>query len=105
MDQWKNQRGNPIIPRDKWQWTQDNPKSMGHSKSSCKKEVYSDKSLPQETLSETAPKNCTERNTSKYTLWGHHYPDTKTKKKDTTKKENYRPISLKNRGAKILNKI
>ena len=33
----------------KWQWKQDNPKSMGCSKSSCKMEVYSNMILPQDT--------------------------------------------------------
>ena len=49
MDHWRNQRENQKILRDKWQWKHDNSKPMGHSKSSFKKEVYSNTSLPQET--------------------------------------------------------
>ena len=45
----KNQRGNQKIPREKWHWTHDDPKPMGCSKSSSKREVYSTTVLPQET--------------------------------------------------------
>ena len=34
MAQWRNQRGNQKIPRDKWKWKHDNPKPTGCSKSS-----------------------------------------------------------------------
>ena len=34
MNHWRNQRGNKKILRDKWQQRHNNPKPMGHSKSS-----------------------------------------------------------------------
>ena len=49
MDHWRNQRGNLKIPRDKWQRKHDDLKPMWCSKSSPKKEVYSNTILPQET--------------------------------------------------------
>ena len=44
-----NWRGNKKIPRNKRQWKHDDPKPMGCSKSSSKREVYSNTILPQET--------------------------------------------------------
>ena len=43
---------------------------------------------------------CNRRNTSKLILQGHHHPDTKTRQKHHTKKENYKPISLMHINAK-----
>ena len=45
----KNKRGNQKIPRDKWQQKHDNPKPVGCSKISSKREVYSNSISPQET--------------------------------------------------------
>ena len=36
--------------RNKWKWKNTNPKRMGFSKSNTKRELYSNTSLPQETL-------------------------------------------------------
>ena len=59
------------IPRNEWQWTHDDPKPMGCSKSSFKREVYNNTSLPQETGNisnkqpNLAPKAIRERRTKK----------------------------------------
>ena len=45
---WRNQKGNQKISRNKWQWKHNNPKPMGCSKSSSKREVYGNTILPQE---------------------------------------------------------
>ena len=45
----RNQKRNKQISRNKWQWKHDNSKPMGCSKSSSKREVYSNTILPQET--------------------------------------------------------
>ena len=47
-DHWGNQTGNQKIPRDKWKWKLNDPKPVGCSKSSSKREVYSNIVLPQE---------------------------------------------------------
>ena len=49
MGQWRNQIKNQKIPWDKWTWKHDTPKSMGCSKSSSKREFYSNRELPKET--------------------------------------------------------
>ena len=45
---WRNQKENQKKSRNKWQW-EHNSKPMGCSKSSSKREVYSNTILPQET--------------------------------------------------------
>ena len=47
IDHWRNQRGHQKISRDKWKHKHDGPKPMGHSKSSSKREVYSNTILLQ----------------------------------------------------------
>ena len=42
-------RGNKKILRDQWQWKHKDPKPMGCSKGSYKRELYSNTILPQET--------------------------------------------------------
>ena len=56
-------------------------------------------------LNEKIKKNCRERNSSKFILQCHHHSDNKNQTKTTTKRENYRPVALMNKYAKILNKI
>ena len=46
---WRNRKGNQKISRNKWQWKYDNSKHTEWSKSSSKREVYSNTILPQET--------------------------------------------------------
>ena len=49
MDHWRNQRGNQKISGDKRKQKPNESKSMRLNKTSSKKEVYSDTSLPQGT--------------------------------------------------------
>ena len=47
-DHWGNQTGNQKIPRDKWKLKLNDTKPVGCSKSSSKRDVYSNIVLPQE---------------------------------------------------------
>ena len=70
-DHWRNQRGNQKIPRNKWQWIYNDPNPTGCSKSSSKREVYSNTILPQATRKisnkqpNLTPKAIRERRTKK----------------------------------------
>ena len=48
MDHRRNQKGNRKIIRDKWQQRHNNPKPMGHNKSSSERELCSSTILSQE---------------------------------------------------------
>ena len=71
VDRWRNQRGNQKTLRDKLKWKQNIPKPMAYSKSSSKKNNYSNTSFPQEIrniLNKTpnfTPKTTRERRTNK----------------------------------------
>ena len=59
-DHQVNQTGNQKIPKDKWKWKLNDPKPVGCSKSSSKREVYSNIVLPQEArkISNKQPNLC-----------------------------------------------
>ena len=61
--------------------------------------------LPNTYPSQTIPKTWTERNAFKLILPGPHHPDNKTIQRYHNKREKYRPISLMNIDAKMLNRI
>ena len=48
-EQLINQRRNQNIHRNEWKWKHNNPKPMGHYKSSAKEMVHSNRGMPQET--------------------------------------------------------
>ena len=76
---WRNQKRNKKFSRNKWQWKH-NSKPTGYSKSSSKRNVYSNTILPQETIKTlTTQPNFTPKTTGKRR--------TKSPKKISTSKE------------------
>ena len=69
MGHWGSQRRNLKIPGDKWKWKHNDPKQMGHRKSSFKGEVSSTMSLLHERtkISNKQP-NLTPKGTRKRTM-------------------------------------
>ena len=49
LDHGRNQKENQNMHRKKWKWKPNNQNSMGFSRSSAKREIHSNASLPQET--------------------------------------------------------
>ena len=50
----RNKKRNQNMHRNKWKWKHNNPKPMGISKRSAKGKVYSNTSLPQETVDKSS---------------------------------------------------
>ena len=46
---WKSEKWNQKLPRKTWQWNNDDPKPMGCSKSSSKREVSTQSYLKKQT--------------------------------------------------------
>ena len=69
MGHWGSQRRNLKIPGDNWKWKHNDPKQMGHRKSSFKGEVSSTMSLLHERtkISNKQP-NLTPKGTRKRTM-------------------------------------
>ena len=71
MGHWRNQRGNKKYLETKWKWKHKDPKPMGCSKSSSKREIYSNTNLPPEPRKisnkqpNSTPKATRERRTNK----------------------------------------
>ena len=45
----RNKKGNQNMHRKEWKWKHNNPKPVGHFKSSAKGKVHSNTGIPQET--------------------------------------------------------